>query len=135
MRWKLIFLLSLFSVAMSLATVYHILPSGVEQVIWLLILIFCAVVIAKNASQKLFLHGFLLCIINAVWQTVIHAALFDTFTAHNQDMVEKFKNVPMDQFTLMIIMGLTIGVVSGVVTGLLAMLAGKFIKPPAPKAG
>jgi hypothetical protein len=131
MNWKLLVLLSLLSVAMSFITVFHLFDSSVEQVVWLLILIFCAVVIARNAPGKLFMHGFLLCLINAVWQIIVHVALFDTFIAHNADSVEKFKSIPLDPHTLMFVFSIFTGIVSGVLTGLLAMLAGKFITPRA----
>jgi hypothetical protein len=55
-NWKLIFQLSLFGLAMAIATVYWI-PQNVEPFFWLVIFIICAYLIAKRCSDKYFLHG------------------------------------------------------------------------------
>ena len=47
MNWKLIFGLSLFGLAMAIATVF-VIPSKIEPFFWLAIFIICAIVIAKG---------------------------------------------------------------------------------------
>jgi len=129
MNWKLIFLLSLFGIAMAFARMFNLFGGNAENIIWFAILIFNAIVLAKSTTQKLFLHGFLICIINGIWGSAIHLALFDTFVANNPDMVAKFKDLPINQYVLACIMGPVIGIISGAVEGVLTVIAGKFIKP------
>ena len=55
MNWKLIVLLSLFGLAMAIATVF-VVPSNVEPLLWLVIFVACAWWIARGAPGKYFLH-------------------------------------------------------------------------------
>ena len=71
MNWKLIFLLSLIAIPVAFGTVYFI-PSYVEPVIWLILFIICAYIIATYCSGRFFLHGFMVSIFNCVWITAIH---------------------------------------------------------------
>ena len=57
MNWKLIFLLSLFGLAMAVGTVF-VITSQIEPWCWLVIFIVCAWAIAAQAPGKFFLHGF-----------------------------------------------------------------------------
>lgn len=63
MNWKLILLLSMFGLAMAIATVY-VMPSRFEAPFWLVIFVTCAFVIARRAPGKFFLHGFLVGLTN-----------------------------------------------------------------------
>ncbi|MGA3051148.1 MAG: hypothetical protein ABSE00_04425, partial [Chitinispirillaceae bacterium] len=56
MNWKLILQLSLFGLAMAIATVFIIL-SKIEPFFWLAIFALCAYVIARQAPDRYFLHG------------------------------------------------------------------------------
>ena len=56
MNWKLILQLSIFELAMGVATVF-LIPSKIEPVFWLLIFLFCAYAIARRTSSKPFLHA------------------------------------------------------------------------------
>jgi len=130
MNWKLLFLLSLISIAMACAEVFGVLGTF-DNILWPLILIFDAVMIAKNTRQKLFLHGFMVCIFNCIWITAIHGALFSTYAANNPEMTNNFKNISANQQMLVFIFGPIIGVFTGLITGVITHLLGKFIKPPA----
>ena len=59
MDWKLIFQLSLFGLAMGIATVF-VIPPNVEPAFWLVIFLICAYVIAKRRPAGSFVHGLLL---------------------------------------------------------------------------
>jgi hypothetical protein len=48
MNWKLIFQLSLFGLAMGIATVF-VIPSNIEPAFWLVIFLICAYLIAKQS--------------------------------------------------------------------------------------
>ena len=59
MDWKLIFGLSLFGLAMGIATVF-VIRSDVEPVFWLFIFLTCAYLIARKRPDRHFLHGLLM---------------------------------------------------------------------------
>jgi hypothetical protein len=77
MDWPLIFTLSLFGLAMGLATVF-VIPSNIEPLFWLLIFIVCAYAIAKRAPGRPFLHGLLVSLVNSVWISAAHVLLFQS---------------------------------------------------------
>ena len=80
MNWKLIGMLSLFGLAMGIATIF-VIPSNVEPLVWLVIFLICAYVIAKQSPGKHFLHGLLLGLANSVWITAAHILLFEQYIA------------------------------------------------------
>jgi hypothetical protein len=126
MNWKLIFQLSLFGLAMAVATVYWI-PSQPEWIFWVVIFIFCAYRISKIATGKFFLHGFLVSILNSFWITLIHIALFQTYMSHHPEEVSMMNQIPMPDKPrlMMLLMGPIIGAVSGLVLGLFSFIASK----------
>ena len=129
MNWKLVAQLSLFGLAMALATVF-VVPSNVEPMLWLPIFVICAYLIAKHAPGKHFLHGLMLGIANSVWITGAHVMLFDAYLAHHARAAEMMKSMPMPlpPRLLMAIVGPCVGVVSGVVIGLFALVAAWLVR-------
>ena len=132
MNWRTIFLLSLFGLAMGVATVFFI-GSNVEPGLWLLIFLFCAWVIARQTSGRRFLHGVLLGLANSVWITAAHIVFFQQYLSTHAREAEMMKSTPLSDSPrlMMAITGPVVGLVSGVVIGLLALVAGKFVKPAA----
>lgn len=128
MNWKLIFQLSLFGLFMGIATVF-LIPSKIEPLFWLAIFLVCAYIIAKQVPGNHFLHGLLVSIVNSVWITAAHVLLFDQYVANHQQEVEMMKSMPLSPRAMMALMGPVIGVVSGLVLGLFAFVAGKLVKP------
>jgi len=133
MNWKLIFLLSLFGLAMAVATVYWI-PSNIETAFWLAIFLVCAYFIAKNAPGKYFLHGFMVSLVNCVWVTGAHVLLYGSYIATHQQEAENMAKLPLHghQRLAMLIVGPIVGVVSGVVLGLFSWIASLIVKKSAP---
>jgi hypothetical protein len=131
MNWKLILQLSLFGLAMGVATVY-VIPAKIEPAFWLAIFLYCAYVIGKCAGGKNFLHGLLLGIANSVWITAAHILLFERYLAGHAQEAAAMQQGPLGAHPreMMLIVGPLIGVVSGVIIGLLALIAGKLIKTP-----
>ena len=129
MNRKLILLLSLFGLAMAVATVF-VIPSNIEPVFWLIIFITCAYFIAKNAPGKYFVHGFVLSLANCVWITAAHVLLFSTYIANHPQEAAMSAKMPMPEHPrmMMLIMGPAIGIVSGLVQGLFAFIASKIVK-------
>lgn len=131
MNWKLIFQLSLFGLAMAIATVY-VIPSKIEPAFWLVIFLYCAYAIAKFAGGKNFLHGFLLGLANCVWITGAHVLLSERYLAGHAQEAAAMGQGPLASHPreMMLIVGPLIGIVSGVIIGLLALAAGKLVKTP-----
>ena len=129
MNWKLILLLSMFGLAMGLATVF-IIPPKIEPLFWLVIFVVCAYVIARQ-TRKPFLHGFLLGLANCVWITASHLLLFNQYMANHAQEAAMMQTMPFSPRIMMAIVGPFIGLISGLVIGVLALIATKFMKPEA----
>lgn len=125
MNWKLIFSLSLFGLAMAVATLFGL--GVLEPLLWLAVFLIYAWVIATRGPGKYFLHGFLVSIVNSIWITIIHAAFFDTYIKNNPQMV---KGVPpgINPRVLIIVMGPIVGALLGVIAGLFAFIASKIVR-------
>lgn len=130
MRWSLVGALSLFGLAMGVATVF-VIPSKIEPVFWLGIFVFCAWVIAKRAPGKYFMHGLCTSLVNSVWITSAHIALFDAYVARHADEAKMMASMPASGRVMMLMTGPVVGLVSGVVLGLFAYVASKFVATPA----
>jgi hypothetical protein len=131
MNWKLIFQLSLFGLAMAFATVYFI-PSGAEPFCWLIIFLICAYLIAKKCSGRYFLHGLLVSLVNSVWITAVHILLFRHYIASHPQEAEMMAKMPVPNRPrlMMLMTGPIVGVISGLILGLFAFIASKFVKKP-----
>ena len=129
LNWKLIFKLSLFGLAMAFATVYFI-PSNIEPIFWLVIFLICAYIIARKCLSKYFLHGLFVSLLNAVWITSAHILLFNTYISNHQKEAEMMTKMPMpDSPRLMMLMtGPIVGLISGIILGIFALIASKIIK-------
>ena len=129
MNWKLIFLLSLFGLAMAFATV-NLIPFNVEPFFWLGIIIFCAGMIAYKCSSKFFWNGFFVSIFNSVWITIVHIILFHSYMAHHLEQAEMSSNMPITGHPrlMMAITGPIIGILSGLILGLFSFIASKLVK-------
>jgi hypothetical protein len=129
MNWKFIFILSLFGLAMAVATVFFI-PSTIEPIFWLVIFVICAYLIARNCSGKFFLHGFLVSLVNCVWITASHIIFFSIYIANHPKeaaMISKMPS-PGSPRLMMLITGPVVGIVSGLILGLFAFFASKVFK-------
>lgn len=129
MNWRLILLLSLFGVAMAVASLFG-LTRGIEPLLWLLIFIFYAWCVAKKATGKYFLHGFLASVLNGIWISIVHAAFYSLYIRNNPEMLQSFSKLPpgLSPRLMMLIIGPLVGAFFGVVAGLLAFVAAKILK-------
>ena len=132
---KLIFQLSLFGLAMAVATVLWI-PSRIEPAFWLVIFLFCAFVIAKRSPGKNFLHGFMVSLGNCVWITSIHVLFADTYLANHPQEAEMMARMPLPGAPrlMMLLFGPVVGIASGLVLGILSLIASKFVTKQASEA-
>ncbi len=131
MNWKLIFQLSLFGLAMGIATVFFI-PSNIEPAFWLVIFVVCAYIIAKRATAKPLLHGLFLGLANSVWITASHILLFRPYIANHPREAAMMTSMPLPDAPklMMALAGPIIGLASGIVIGLFALIARKLLKRP-----
>jgi len=130
MDWKLIFGLSLFGLAMAIATVF-VIPSNVEPIFWLAIFLVCAYLIARKRPNRHFLHGLLVGIVNSVWVTSAHIIFFSQYIANHPKEAAMMSSMPRPDSPrlMMACVGPVVGVISGAIIGLLAFVAAKFVKP------
>lgn len=128
MPWKLILKLSMFGLAMGVATVFWI-PSNIEPIFWLLIFLICGYVIGRS-SEKPFLTGVLLGLANCVWITATHILLFSQYLEKHAREAAMMKTMPLPNSPrlMMALVGPLVGLVSGVIIGLLALLTAKFVR-------
>ena len=129
MNWKLILQLSLFGLAMGFAT--FVIPANTEPLFWLVIFGFCAYVIARQAPGRHFLHGLCVSLVNSVWITGAHILMVDRYLAKHPQEAAMMQSMPMPTHPrmMMVLMGPVVGVLSGLVLGLFAFIAGKLVKP------
>ena len=128
MNWRLIFMLSLFGLAMAVATVYWI-PSDIEPIFWLVIMIICAYLIAKNVNDRYFMHGFMVSIFNCIWITAAHFILYNDYIANHGNELEQYEKMSSaSPRMMMLVIGPVIGIISGLVLGLFAWVASKITK-------
>ena len=129
MNWKLIFSLSLFGLFMAVGTVYFI-PSNIEPVFWIAILLIDAFLIAKFASGKYFMHGLLTCLGNCIWVTGTHVLLFSAYIVGHADEMKMIASGPLATHPrlMMLLVGPVIGIVTGIILGLLSFGASKIVK-------
>jgi hypothetical protein len=128
MNWKLILQLSLYGLAMGIATVFFI-SSAVEPVCWLAIFVICAIAIARGAPGRPFLHGVAVGLVNSVWVTASHVLLFDQYIARHAREAAMMRAMPMfdSPRLMMMLTGPVIGFVSGIILGIFAVVAAHFI--------
>ena len=130
MNWKLIFQLSLFGLAMGIATVF-VIPSRIEPAFWLVIFLICAYLIAKRSLGNHFLHGLFIGLVNSIWITSAHVLFFDAYIARHAQEAAMMQNSPLSVSPklMMTMVGPVVGLLSGVILGLFALVAGKLVKP------
>lgn len=131
MNWRLVLALSMFGLAMGIATVF-IVPSTVEPIVWMAIFITCAVIIARRAPGKFFLHGLCVSLLNSVWITGAHILLFDAYAARHAREIAMSSGTPLGPRGMMAVMGPLIGLASGLILGLFAFVAAKIMRRTAP---
>jgi hypothetical protein len=135
MNWKLIFGLSLFGLAMGIGTVF-VIPWNVEPFCWLVIFLICAYLIARSMASYRFLTGVALGVVNSIWITASHLIFFDRYVHHlggNAAEILTGNATPVvvpPPIIATLLGGPVIGLISGAVIGLLALLAGRFVRPP-----
>ena len=139
MNWKLILQLSLFGLAMGVCTVFFI-PSTVEPLFWLVIFAISAYLIVRRSPGRYFTHGVLVGLANSVWVTGAHLLLFHQYAANHPREMAMLASTAMATHPrlTMLLTGPVIGLLSGVVLGLFALVASRMLgvarRPAVPAA-
>jgi len=126
MSWKLVLQLSLFGLAMGIATVF-LIPGRIEPLVWLVILAISAYVIAVRAPGSYFLHGLFVGLANSVWVTASHILLFKSYISNHPREAAMMASTPLPDSPrlMMVLLGPVIGVATGVALGGFAIVAAK----------
>jgi len=131
MNWNLVFRLSLLGLVMAIATLW--LPSNIEPFFWLLIFIYVAFKIAKQAPGKYFLHGLCVGLANSFWVTSAHVLFAKMYLANHAQEADMMTKMPWPTHPriMMLIIGPVVGMISGFIIGLFAFVASKVFKTKA----
>lgn len=121
MNWNLAFKLSLLGLAMALATV-SLIPPSAEGLIWLVLFIVCAVLIARSGATRPLLTGLGVGLLNSAWITAAHLAFKDAYLFHHPQEAAMLSKMPLPDSPrlMMLLTGPLIGLVTGLVMGGLA---------------
>lgn len=143
MNWKLILQLWLFGLAMAIATVY-VIPAKLESPTWIAIVLAYALLVARRAPGRFFLHGFLVGLANWVSVTGAHVILFDAYVARHAEAAAAIQAVSASPQVATSFLGPIAGMMgrfaipvpgaSGVVIGLLAWGLSRLVAPKPARA-
>ncbi len=120
--------LSLFGPAMALASILGWLGS-LEGYLWLAIALLAATAISREAPGRHFLHGLLAGAIGGAGAVLLQSMMFDTYLANNPSRVADLGRMQagMEPRLFVLVLSPIIGIASGLVLGLLSLLAGWFL--------
>src|SRR6187549_3930843 len=126
MNWNLIVRLSFFGFLMGWASI-SLLSEPIEMVLWLLVYTFCAFAIAKKCSQKYFLNGLLLSMLNSAWVTGFHVIFYKTYLSEHPTIDLMYSFLPLSDFPRlgMLMMTPVFGAFFGVFLGLFSLIISK----------
>jgi hypothetical protein len=129
MDWKLIFGLSMFGLVMGIATVFWI-PSNIEPFCWLAIFLISGFAIGRSAHWP-FVRGVLVGLANRVWITGAHILFVGQYLANHAREAAMMKSgpLPASPRVMMALTGPVVGLISGIIIGLLGLLASKLGRP------
>jgi hypothetical protein len=132
MNWRLVLLLSLLGIAMTVPAVLGWLTeSWMEYGAWAVVAVFTALVLAARGSGN-FRHGFMAGALMGVWQHLLVFLLWDMYIQHNPEFAatlaedNPFKGID-PRYGMLIAMPV-ISIMYGLLTGLLAWLAGRMVR-------
>lgn len=130
MNWKLILQLSLFGLVMGVATVFFI-SSSVEPFCWLVIFLISAYAIARGTRDRPGLHGVYVGLANSVWVTGTHILLVNQYLERHPREAAMMSTMPTANHPriMMAFTGPLIGLASGMLLGLFAIAATRWVRP------
>jgi hypothetical protein len=137
-NWKLVLQLSMFGLAMAIGSVF-VIPPNIETPLWPVIFILVAILVARRAPGRYFLHGFFVGLTNWLWVASTHVIFYDTYAARHAKDIAAMLSMTMPSlppWALLIVRAfrarsIPIPGASGVVIGLFSWIASKIaaLKP------
>ncbi len=130
MNWKLVAQLSGFGLIMAVCTI-ALIPTTIEPACWVVVFLLSAYAIGRAGTGAPFVHGVLTGLANCVWVTGAHVIFARTYLAHHTQEAQMMARGPLAHHPrlMMLLTGPVIGLVSGVIIGLLALAAARFLSP------
>ena len=127
---KLAGMLSVAGIVMGIASVMGWTQHR-EGVLWLVIAIASAFVIAREAPGKYFLHGLWTGLLAGIASALIQLAMYSTYLANNPDSAAQIQTMPANwnPRVLLLIFAPLIGLLNGLVIGFLGWLGARMLKP------
>ncbi len=130
MNWRLAFTISLLGLLMAVITVYFTSPA-IELIVWLIVLVASAYLVAKYADDDYFVHGLFTGILIGVWIAVADTLLFGKYYITHRQEANLISNlgVTSSVHSTLFILSPAAGLFAGSLIGLLALAIAKAIKP------
>ena len=127
---KLVGMLSVAGVVMGFASVMGWTQHR-EGVLWLVIAIASAFVIAREAPGKYFVHGLWTGLLAGMASALIQCAMYGTYLANNPATATQVQAMPpnWNPRVMLLIFAPILGLANGVVIGLLSWLGARMLKP------
>jgi hypothetical protein len=130
MNWKLVIILVAVGAVMAVLSVYGILQSGFELVIWILFGLISAYLIAKTGGRMPFVEGTVVGVLSGLVNAVIQSAMFDKYLLNNPQSLDGFKELPvaMQPQYVVLFAGPFIGIIYGIIVGIIALSLRKIVR-------
>jgi len=130
MNWYLLLLLSAPGLIMGLLSLRGY-TQKIEFFLWLALGLFAALVLARHAHPRWFLHALLVGLAWGVLNSIVQCTFFETYSVYNAEMLKGFQErpspIPVRFFFL--VLGPVIGAVTGLVLSGLTFILQKLIRP------
>jgi lysylphosphatidylglycerol synthetase-like protein (DUF2156 family) len=133
MHWILIALLSGFGLVMGIASLvgltgrFGVLPVPLEPMLWLVIALCAAAVLARRLNDRRFLHGFLAGWLMSMWNGLCQASFLDLYLQNNPEYADRLADLPSgaDARVFIPLVSAVIGGLYGLLVGAASWLAGR----------
>lgn len=100
-----------------------------EPILWIFIAFICAIVIIARIRRRRFLHGLLIGIVLALYNSICQSVFNEMYFANNADIREQFQQTAsIPPRVLVLITGPIIGLIYGTLLGGLALLLGAILQ-------
>lgn len=131
MNIRVVLSLSSVAILMGAATSFG-LTEDLEWVLWVVIALFSAYLIAKRARERPMVNGFLVGSLCGILSSATETLLFDSYIANNPGAAERLAkfSAGVDPRTFILVSGTIIGLAAGLLFGILALLAARLEKGP-----
>ena len=129
MNWKLVYSLSSIALFMGITSSLG-LTQNIEWFLWLVVGLFSAFLIAKRTTDRYFLTGFVVGFLCGVLNSFTQGIFFSLFVENNPSATASLQELTpgISPRLFLFIAGPIIGLATGVIFGLLALLASKLDK-------